>query len=308
MSVSRETRFAGSFYPADPATVRDQLAELFAGLPPQPAIGGVAPHAGWVFSGRLAARTITCLAAFQPQTLVLFGAAHRMLATTAAVADDGLWETPIGPLEIDAELVDRLAGIPELAIQPAAHDQEHSLEVQLPLIKYAIPDVRIVPILVRPGPHAPEIGRAVAERLAGTTATQSGALGENRPKSSVVRESALPRVGFLASTDLTHYGPRFGFEPEGRGVAGLRWAKEVNDRAFIAAIRQGDPDAIWRLAAERHAACGGGAVAALVAAMRFFGRREYVELAHTTSSETAPDFAADPHHAVGYHAGIFPAA
>jgi AmmeMemoRadiSam system protein B len=246
-------------------------------------IGAVVPHAGWVFSGSTAALGISAIAAAQPETVVIFGAVHGPDRNAASVYARGSWDTPLGGLLIDAELAHSFTGLPWIVDAPAAHRHEHSIEVQLALLKCALPDVRIVPVNVRPGPDAAEVGRFCAERV----------------------RSSGKRVGFLGSTDLTHYGPAFAFEPHGRGNPGIRWAKEVNDRRFIALLERLDAEELVHESAIHRNACGPGAVAALVAAMRELGMTRYQELRHTSSAECEVTEGHDPYNSVGYEAGVF---
>jgi MEMO1 family protein len=163
------------------------------------------------------------------------------------------------------------------------HFSEHSIEVQLPIIQYLMPDVRIVPINVPPGPHAAEVGRFCGR---------------------AARESGLS-VAFLGSTDLTHYGPVFGFTPQGYGDGGIRWAKDANDRRFVSLIESLAAEAVVSEAATHQNACGPGAVAATIGAMRELGATKYLELRHTCSAEVEDLGNRDPLNSVGYEAGVF---
>ncbi|HMQ17113.1 MAG TPA: AmmeMemoRadiSam system protein B, partial [Phycisphaerae bacterium] len=111
-------------------------------------------------------------------------------------------------------------------------------------------------------------------------------------------------AAFLASTDLTHYGPMFGFEPAGRGEPGLRWAKHVNDRRFLERVAQMDEQGVVPEALSSFNACGSGAVAAMLSALADSGHAEYRELQHTTSAEQAP-LDSDSLNAVGYVSAVF---
>lgn len=170
-----------------------------------------------------------------------------------------------------------------VASDPSVHANEHSIEVELPIILAAFGAVRILPIMVRPGDWAPEIGRVVAKAAAD--------LGR--------------RVTVLASTDLTHYGPAFGFEPAGHGRVGVQWAKTVNDRRFIRRTAELDADAVVPEAAVHHNACGAGAVAAAIAAAVALGAERYVELEHCTSAEREREPGYEPENSVGYESGVF---
>ena len=246
-------------------------------------VGAVVPHAGWIYSGPTAALAIAALAQARPQTVLIFGAVHVLDANHASLYAAGHWETPLGRIPVDEDLAGRLARCAHIATDPRVHENEHSIEVQLPLIQRYIGNVNIVPIMVRPGHLAAQIGRDCAAAVAETGRA----------------------VVFLASTDLTHYGPTFGFEPHGRGEDGIHWAKEVNDRRFIDMISAFDADGVVTAAAANRNACGAGAVAAGIAAAGEFGAQRYVELEHTTSADRELSEGGRPVTSVGYEAGVF---
>jgi len=167
MNVRQPFR-AGSFYEASPATCRTEASALLdaAELPgdlPAGLVGGIVPHAGWVYSGHLAAMTFKALAgAVKSPTVVLLGADHCGTATAGEVYDRGAWASPLGEVEIDEPLAEALLAASDLLVaNPAAHAREHSLEVQVPFIQLLWPGVKIVPILVAPSGDAVAIGEAV---------------------------------------------------------------------------------------------------------------------------------------------------
>ena len=112
------------------------------------------------------------------------------------------------------------------------------------------------------------------------------------------------RAVFLASSDLTHYGPAYRFTPAGVGINGLRWAKE-NDRRLLERIEAFDVEGIVPEVRSRLNACGGGAIAAMLAACREFGATRATVLRHANSYETLADVTPHqtPDNAVGY-AGV----
>lgn len=283
MATTRPATFSGQFYPADDTTCNHMLDEFFGVAAPAAAPGGIVPHAGWVYSGATAALTIAAVAAYEPETVVVFGAAHGPDRNLASLAPFGAWNTPLGPIETDKELAGLLLRCKGIESSETAHTHEHSIEVQLPMLKRALPDAKIVAINVRPSGSADDIGRECAE---------------------VVRRSTK-KVAFLGSTDLTHYGMAFGFEPQGRGAAGIRWAKEVNDRRFIELIQAMRSDAVVAEATVHRNACGSGAVAATIGAMNVLGSPGYDELAHTCSAEVTAIEGRSPMNSVGYEAGAF---
>lgn len=283
MAAVRRALFAGRFYPADPDECRAMAARLLDPVDVPAAMGAIAPHAGWIYSGSTAAMSIRAIANHAPETVVVFGAVHGPDRNVASVYPYGAWETPLGPVAVDEGLAARLLGAPGAVANPDGHRFEHSIEVQLPLLRYLLPEVQVVPIGVPPTAAAPEFGAAAAREL-----THGGRC-----------------VAYLATSDLTHYGPAFGFEPAGSGPEGVHWAKAVNDRRFISLVADLDAGAVVAEASQHENACGSGAVAALLGAMRELGLTQFMELAHTCSAEMKIGGARDDRNSVGYLAGVF---
>jgi AmmeMemoRadiSam system protein B len=281
---------AGAFYEGSPSSCEHHAQKLLDAvkLPPnlpQPLWGGLVPHAGWSYSGRLAATTMLALAEHRaPETVVLLGADHSGVVRQGEVFDSGVWQTPLGEAQVDGELAAALiAADAFLRSNPSAHDREHSLEVQVPLLQMIAPDVKIVPISVPPTKSAVAIGRAIGRVLA----------------------EKFPRAVVLGSTDLTHHGGHFG-SPAGRGRVGADWTAR-NDRRMLDLIEALDAEGTVREAAERMNACGAGAIAATIAATREMGATRGIVLEYTNSFEIVharyPD---DPDDTtVGYAAVVF---
>ncbi len=278
---------AGQFYPADADACRDQADRCLSASTPlsEPAsvLGGIVPHAGWMCSGAVAAGVLRSLASNPDlQTVVLFGAVHRPRSRRASVFASGAWVTPLGTVDVDTELARAaIDASPLLVDDPGAHEAEHSLEVQLPLLQRVAPAVRILPILVPPTTSAPDVGRVVA--------AEAARLGR--------------RIAFAGSSDLTHYGPRYGFVPKGVGEEGLRWARDVNDRRIIELALAMESAKVVPEAMSHQNACGAGAIAATLEASRIAGARSGRLLCHTTSNEVLRDRYGDMDDAVGY-AGV----
>jgi AmmeMemoRadiSam system protein B len=248
-------------------------------------LGGVVPHAGWTFSGETAAAVYRTLReAEAPRTLIVLGAVHRRPIRLPAVSTDDAWETPLGPLPVDTDLAgDIVVACPGLVEADAeAHAAgENSIELQTALIRGILPDARFVPIMVAPDEHAVPFGIALGRRLADL-------------------DGGVPVV---ASTDLTHYGGPWGMTSHGTGAEAARWVRDVNDRGFLDLVLRLEAEEIGP-EADRHAnACGAGAVAAAVAAVREMGAREGVLLHQTTSYDVLPEGGGD--RIVGYAGVVF---
>jgi AmmeMemoRadiSam system protein B/AmmeMemoRadiSam system protein A len=157
----RQPAVAGGFYPGDPRKVQQALDELFAAATPPPSPlpwpGVLVPHAGWIYSGRLAADVFSRVAV--PETVIILCPKHRPFGAEWAVAPYRRWLFPGGELCADPDLAARLAGnIMGLQLDAAAHRDEHAIEVQLPLLARVAPQVRVVGIAVGDSP-LPELLR-----------------------------------------------------------------------------------------------------------------------------------------------------
>jgi len=282
---------AGSFYDASPAACRRHVEQLLASveLPgdlPARRFGGLVPHAGWVYSGRLAAMTFKALlAGGDVETVVLFGADHTGAVRMGEVWADGAWQTPLGQAAVDEGLAAALlAGCELLRANPAAHAHEHSLEVQAPILQTLAPAAKIVPIAVPPTEQAVAIGQAVGRTLA---------------------SQAAGRACVVGSTDLTHHGGHFGHSG-GHGEKSESFAR-ANDRRMLDLIEAMNAAAVVPEAMRRHNACGAGAIAAAIAATHEMGASAGRVLAYTNSYEIVHEQA--PHDlddtTVGYASVIF---
>jgi AmmeMemoRadiSam system protein B len=240
---TRRPVVAGQFYPGDReeclAEVRACLEspELPRSLPPS-IVAGIVPHAGWAFSGSLAAMVFRAIQdrGQAVETFVLCGTAHGYFGRQPGDDGSAEWECPLGTVAVDLALRDDLVGRGVVVIDPAAHRREHSIEVQIPFVVHLFPQAKILPLTVPPTPGALALGEALADVVA-----QTGR--------SVVS---------IGSTDLTHYGPRYGFTPMGAGSSGLHWAREVNDRAFIDLALALEAERLLAGAVENGNACGPG--------------------------------------------------
>jgi AmmeMemoRadiSam system protein B len=289
----RAPAVAGYFYPDDPEQCRSEARRLLerakqagpdraAAIPgARRWIGGIVPHAGWVCSGELAAETIAAIGGMgRTDVVVVFGAIHTPLETERAIFDPHpRWAVPGGESILAEDVSNKLLeASSRFAVDERFHRQEHAVEVELPFIQQTWPDARVLPIEIGLNDDAAEIGRRVAKEI----------------------ERANLSAIFLASSDLTHYGPSYRFTPAGIGLQGLAWAKE-NDRRLLDLVTGMQVERIVPEVTSRANACGGGAIAAMLAACRELGATEARLLRHTNSFEVLSRIGRDsPDNAVGY--------
>jgi AmmeMemoRadiSam system protein B len=289
---TRSPVVAGQFYPGRANACTAEIEQCLQEIPvpeslPETIVAGIAPHAGWTFSGAPAALVFAAVKKRHEnvETFCLFGATHGYFGRKPAVYDKGSWATPLGDVPIDEDLAAAVVKSETAVSDAHAHTGEHSIEVQIPFIKHLFPEAKILPILTPPDEGAVELGRAVGEIIAA------------EPGRKIV---------CIGSTDLTHYGPRYGFTPMGVGADACKWASEVNDKQFIDLALKLEPEKMLSNAAENYSACGAGAAAATVAAAKQLGKTEGLLLAHTNSNQVMlKKMGASSAESVGYAAIIF---
>jgi hypothetical protein len=287
----RKPVVAGQFYPDDPVPCLSQIRECLASQTssdslPDPLVAGIVPHAGWAFSGPLAATVFAAVKRRRPavRTFVIFGAAHGYFGPKPALDTCDAWETPLGNVPIDDSLRQVLLDGAVAMAAASAHRHEHSIEVQVPFIQHLFPEASILPIIVPANESALALGNALADLPADVSA----------------------QIVCLGSTDLTHYGPRYGFTPMGIGAEALGWASGVNDRQFIDLAVALEPQRLLASSIENGNACGPGAAAAVVLFAKRLGSPKGVLLAHTSSNEVMlRQRAAANRDSVGYAAIVF---
>ena len=154
MSIIRPAAVAGMFYPDDPAelrhTVNALLANAAAGSPSRPPKALIVPHAGYVYSGAVAASAYAQLGALRGRIrrVVLLGPAHRVWVRGLALPEADRFATPLGEVQLDREAMQRLNELPQVTRSAAAHQMEHSLEVQLPFLQQVLGDFQLLPLAV----------------------------------------------------------------------------------------------------------------------------------------------------------------
>ena len=312
----RAPAVAGMFYPADPAQC-DRLAKHLvrgasgetmnapagvAGRAGSSWLGAIVPHAGWIASGAIAGESLRELAAKLPEPpglVVVFGAVHTPIDLPLAALDSHeRWALPGGEARVAREVGERLVGASELfAVDDRLHVREHAVEVELPLIRAAWPDAEVLPVEVPLIDDASEIGRHTARQV--EIARDAGEISRYGTGTGTGTG-----VVFLASSDLTHYGPAYRFAPAGVGPQGLAWAKD-NDRRLLDLVTSLAIDRIVPEVRQRANACGGGAIVAMLSACREMGASRATVLRHANSFETLADVLPQPPvDAVGYAAVV----
>jgi AmmeMemoRadiSam system protein B len=262
--MDREPAVAGRFYTDEPSALAREVDRFLAAAAPRsPALGVLAPHAGYVYSGAIAG-AVYARVAVPPRVLVL-GPNHTGLGRPAALwPPGGAWRTPLGLVPVSAALTEALARVPGVEVDRAAHLGEHSLEVQLPFLQRARPDVEIAALCLGPLDldACAELGAGVAR-----VAADAGAL-------------------VVASSDMSHYVP-------------AEVAREKDHRA-IERVLALDPEGLYRtVRRERIGMCGVIPATVMLHAARALGAGAGELVRYGTSG----DVSGDDRHVVGY-AGV----
>lgn len=183
-SRARAPAVAGRFYPGDGRALRAEVLRLLGDPTPARALGAVVPHAGFVYSGKIAGATFRRLAI--PSRVVILCPNHTGRGARVSVYAEGAFRIPGADVPVDDELAARiLAVVPGAQADTRAHEREHAIEVELPFLVALRPDVRIVPIVLGglDGAGAARVGEGLAQ-----------AIGDDD-------------VPLLASSDMSHYIP-----------------------------------------------------------------------------------------------------
>ena len=267
----RPAAVAGTWYPGQRSVLEREVDRYLDGATDPPAgeiLAIIAPHAGLMYSGPVAAHAYRALRGRSFDVAVLVGPSHHFGFDGVAVVDRGAFETPLGLVQVDERAAAALAAASGLVhVRPDAHASEHSLEMQLPFLKRVQPDLPIVPALM--GYQTHETVVAFAEALA----------------SSLAGRRAL----LVASTDLSHY---------------LDAARATrHDGRVTELVEAFDPDGLLD-EFERYpehdrgrlVACGGGPAISVLFAARALGATGARALRYATSGDVSGDYSA----VVGY--------
>ncbi len=266
--MRRKPAVAGYFYTKNPIRLREQVASMMEKVPRRvDARAIVVPHAGYQYSGMVAGAVYSRVKI--PEKVVLVGPNHTGLGPPVSVMSQGVWETPFGDVPVDEELAKAIVGASGFARSDVtAHSAEHSLEVQLPFLKYLREDFSIVPIAMMGGPYAicQDLARALATVLA-----------------------ELDGVLMVSSTDMSHYEPQ--------EVAAKKDAKAINR------IIELDGTGLYQVVMEEEISmCGVMGTAAIIEAAKALGSTKGELVRYMTSGDVVGDYS----QVVGYAGIIVP--
>jgi hypothetical protein len=268
----RESVIAGSWYPADPVRLKKQLSDYLDRATP-PLIEGdltglIVPHAGYIYSGAVAAFAYKLLFRHLFDRVLILAPSHQALFSGSSIYNLGGYNTPLGTVPLDRELIETLFKRTDLIrYVPQADSKEHSLEIQLPFLQTVLPTFTLVPIVM--GDQDIAYCRSLADAIASAC-------------------SGL-RVLLIATTDLSHYYP-------------YDVAKRM-DTAFLDRVNGFDPEGLAEdIKTHKCEACGAGPVVTLMLAARKLGSDSSTTLQYANSGDVTGDSSSG---VVGYAAAAF---
>jgi MEMO1 family protein len=254
----RHPAVAGRFYPGDPEVLREDVRAYLARSAAQKpilAVGCIAPHAGYIYSGHVAGAVFAGIEI--PELCLVLCPNHTGMGQPLAIISKGAWETPLGDVPVDSQFAAALAQrFPLLHEDTAAHRNEHAGEVELPFLQIRQPQLRFVPIAIGTGHFEvlEQLGEAIAEVIAQ----------EKRP------------VLIVASSDMNHY--------ESDAVT------RVKDQTAIEAILRLDIAALYEIVTNQHVSmCGFGPAIAMLRAAKELGARSAELVKYATSGDVSGD-------------------
>lgn len=268
---ARHPAVAGSWYPADPEELAAEVDRYLSDVSHTPSaesvVGLVAPHAGLMYSGPVAAWSYRAVQGGSYEVAVLVGPSHRAAFSGVALYPRGSFETPFGPIEVAEDVAASLADqTPIITENPAPHGPEHSLEMQLPFLRRVLPTTPIVPMIM--GFQSESTMRSLGDALAAVLTGR--------------------RALLIASSDLSHY-------------LDARIAS-VTDREVLDCVERFDADGLMALLRDRpEHACGGGPMVSVMLASRALGARGGRVLRYADSGDVSGDKKA----VVGYMSAAF---
>ncbi len=266
--MRRKPAVAGYFYTRNPLRLREQIASMMEKVSRRvDAKAIVVPHAGYQYSGMVAGAVYSRVKI--PETLVIIGPNHTGLGYPVSVMTEGVWETPFGDVPVDSDLAETIVEASSMAKSDhTAHMAEHSIEVQLPFLKYLREEFSIVPIAVMGGPYSicEDLAQALVKAISG-------------------REGVL----MISSTDMSHY------EPQEVAVK--------KDTEAINCILQLDGRGLYQVVQDRNISmCGVMGTAAIIEAAKAMGSTSGEMIRYMTSGDVVGDYS----QVVGYAGLIVP--
>jgi MEMO1 family protein len=278
---SRPPAVSGIFYPSNPLELQKSLEQSFLDMnfgpgrmPPsldrKKIYGIISPHAGYAYSGNVAANGYYQVSNMNYETVIITGPNHYGIGSGVATMRQSLWKTPLGDVEVNSDFADTISKNTVIDMDDFSHIRDHCLEVQLPFLQCIRKDdtFRIVPIIMnlQDIETAKDVGRTIAQAIT----------------------SASTKALLIASSDFTHYEPNE--EAHRKDLELIDTILSLDVSSFYAVLERLDISA-----------CGYGAIASIMVAVKELGASKAELLRYATSGDTTGDKSS----VVGYASIVF---
>jgi AmmeMemoRadiSam system protein B/AmmeMemoRadiSam system protein A len=250
---TRNAVVAGQFYPGTPEALKSMIKEMVdEDAEKKKALGIIVPHAGYIYSGPVVGSTLSRIEF--TDTFIIIGPSHTGMGKPLSIMTEGIWETPLGNVEVDTELAAAILGESELLEEDSrAHSFEHSIEVQLPFLQYFKSDVKIVPIVLgyNKVDNYKVIGKAVAAAI-----------------KKLNRQTVI-----MVSSDMNHYEPQ-------------HITEEKDEQAIQAVLDLDEDELVSRVREYNITMCGVAAAVSMLTAVKELGASGGERVMYRTSGDT----------------------
>lgn len=271
MNTLRKSVIAGSWYPGDPSILKRDIVNYFNSVSELKLkgeiVGLIAPHAGYLYSGQVAANAYHLIRGQNYDAVIVVGPSHRAAFHGVSVFSKGGFETPLGIIPVAEGLAEKIKNLSEIIADiPGAHLQEHSVEIQLPFLQVALGDFSFLPLVM--GDQDANTCRQLA--------------------AAIYEATSGKKVLIVGSSDLSHF-------------YNYNTAKKM-DAVVLEYLRNGDADGLMQsLENGEVEACGGGPMAVTMLAARMMK----ADKAHLLKYANSGDVTGDKNSVVGYAAAVY---
>jgi hypothetical protein len=271
MNALRKSVIAGSWYPGAPSILRRDIENYFDLVPDGEwqgeVVGLIAPHAGYTYSGQVAANAYKLIRGKKYDAVIVIGPSHRVAFHGVSIFSKGGYETPLGIVPVAEELAEKIKNISKRVVDiPEAHFQEHSVEIQLPFLQVALGDFSFIPLVM--GDQNANTCQELAQAI------YTASLGK--------------KILIVGSSDLSHfYNDNMAKKLD---AVVLRHLKDGDAVGLLASLAKGNAEA-----------CGGGPmVVAMLTALMMNANKP-----HLLKYANSGDVAGDKSSVVGYAAAVY---
>jgi AmmeMemoRadiSam system protein B len=271
MNTLKKSVIAGSWYPGVPSILRRDIENYFDLAPDLELegeiVGLIAPHAGYTYSGQVAANAYKLILGKKYDAVIVVGPSHRVAFHGVSVFSKGGYETPLGIVPVAEELAEKIKILSKTVVDiPQAHSQEHSVEIQLPFLQVALGDFSFIPLVM--GDQNANTCRELAE--------------------AIYKTSHDKKILIVGSSDLSHFY-NYNVAKKMDAVV-LRYMKDGDAAGLLASLENGTAEA-----------CGGGPMAVAMLTARMMNANK----AHLLKYANSGDVTGDKSSVVGYAAAVY---